>query len=365
MVFDSFEKISIIVPVYNVEKYLSHCLDSLLNQTFSNIEILCINDGSKDNSLSILNQYARKDNRVRVFNKDNSGLSDTRNFAIQFVTGKYIMYVDSDDWLDPETCQLAIDAINETGADVVFWNYIREYDGAPKPQTIFSNNDIIFETKEQLKSLHRRFVGLYQRELLNPEKANSIDTAWGKLYKADLIVSNNIKFVDTKLIGTEDALFNIFLFANVKKAVYISNCLYHYRKNNESSLTKTYKKYLYSQWNELFTIIYQFLIDNQYDKSFFEALNNRIALSIIGLGLNCLSSKHPIHDIKSILKSEKYIEACKALQIKYLSFIWRVFFLCVKAKNATMVFILLKCVKILKGKNDGYRSKSFYYNGDI
>ncbi len=93
-------KVSIIVPVYNVENYLDRCLDSLINQSFDDIEIICINDGSTDNSLSILKDYEKKDARVKIINKDNSGVSDCRNNGINVANGEYIVFVDSDDWID-------------------------------------------------------------------------------------------------------------------------------------------------------------------------------------------------------------------------------------------------------------------------
>ena len=93
-------KVSIIVPVYNIEKYLAKCLDSLINQTLEDIEIICVNDGSTDNSAEILNEYAQKDCRIKIINQDNAGLSAARNTGINAANGEYIGYVDSDDWID-------------------------------------------------------------------------------------------------------------------------------------------------------------------------------------------------------------------------------------------------------------------------
>ena len=93
--------VSVIIPVYNVEQYLSKCLDSVINQTFKNIEIICINDGSTDNSLKILNEYAMADKRIIVINQENSGVYAARNKGLQIANGKYISFVDSDDWIEP------------------------------------------------------------------------------------------------------------------------------------------------------------------------------------------------------------------------------------------------------------------------
>lgn len=99
--------ISIIVPVYNTEQYLSKCLDSLINQTYKNIEIICVNDGSTDNSADILNEYDKKDKRVRMISQKNCGLSATRNTGLKNCCGEYVMFLDSDDWIDFDTCEKA------------------------------------------------------------------------------------------------------------------------------------------------------------------------------------------------------------------------------------------------------------------
>lgn len=119
--------ISIIVPVYNVEKYLPQCLESLINQTYANIEIICVNDGSTDNSLEILDKYAKRDSRIIVINQKNSGVSVARNAALKIISGKYLMFVDGDDWIELNNCETAYNLIEKYNADVVMWSYIREY----------------------------------------------------------------------------------------------------------------------------------------------------------------------------------------------------------------------------------------------
>ena len=109
--------ISIIVPVYNVEKYLAECLDSLINQTYQYIEIICVNDGSVDNSKSILEEYASKDYRIKIINQNNQGLSAARNPGMREASGKYIMFVDSDDWIDLCTCKEAVISAEKNHAD--------------------------------------------------------------------------------------------------------------------------------------------------------------------------------------------------------------------------------------------------------
>ena len=121
--------ISIIVPIYNSEKYLKQCLDSLLQQSYTNIEIICIDDGSKDCSSEIVEEYMRYDNRVKLIKQENAGVSRTRNNGINYAQGEYIMFVDSDDWIDLNTCETALNSIIINDADTVMWSYVSEREG--------------------------------------------------------------------------------------------------------------------------------------------------------------------------------------------------------------------------------------------
>lgn len=346
-------KISIIIPVYNVEKYLPKCLDSIVNQTYKNLEIICVNDESPDGCLKILENYAEKDNRVKIVSQKNQGLSGARNTGAKYVTGDYIMYVDSDDWIEPDTCEIALNKALEQKADLVFWTYTREFENSSVPKKIFDQAEIVFDKEDTKNKLHRRLFGLYGEELSSPENADSIVTAWGKLYKAELIINHNIEFVDTKKIGTEDALFNVYVFGYVKKAVFINKCLNHYRKDNIASLTKTYKKDLFPQWQNLYNLMQIYIDDNNCGALFQTALQNRICLSIIGLGLNILNggkSVKKIKEIKRIIGCEQYRKAYKQLTLKYFPIHWKLFFFFAKHNMAYGVYIMLKCINMLKGR---------------
>ena len=214
-------KISIIVPVYNTEKYLSKCLNSLINQTHKNLEIICINDGSTDSSYDVLTRYARSDKRIIIHNQQNRGPSATRNVGLEIATGNYIVFVDSDDWLDWNTCENALRAVLMHDADVVLWPYIKEYTTKSLTTNLFSNKTNIWIDVE-VNHLHTRMIGLIEQDLYDPSKLDSPVTVWGKMYRKSVL--KNQRFVDTQLIGTgEDVLFNISVFFNVYRAVYISD----------------------------------------------------------------------------------------------------------------------------------------------
>lgn len=342
--------ISIVIPCYNVEKYLTKCLESVVGQTYTNLEIICVIDGSPDNSLAICNKFAEKDKRIVIIEQDNQGLSGARNTGIAVASGEYIVFLDSDDWIEISTCEKALSKMIDNNLDLVIWSYVREFSNSQKEKLILGDKDLTFDS-DGCRKLHRRIFGLYGEELSNPENADSLVTAWGKMYRASLI--KNIKFVDTKEIGTEDALFNCYAMKNVKSAYYIAECLNHYRKDNETSLTSKYKEKLFFQWNHLYDLMKQCIDDNNLGEDFEQALNNRISLSIIGLGLNELANQkgivEKIKKIKEMLSFNRYRTAYKTLTLKYFPIHWKVFFMFAKMNFATGVYILLVAINKLIG----------------
>ena len=144
-------KVSIIVPVYNVEKYLSKCLESLINQTLKDIEIICVNDGSTDNSLSILKEYANKDSRIKIIDKQNEGVSVARNTGIEVATGEYLIFVDSDDYLVENACEKALNTIEHNNSDICIFGHYDLVDEKLVKSSV--NKDIIKAQKQnnQLK----------------------------------------------------------------------------------------------------------------------------------------------------------------------------------------------------------------------
>lgn len=336
--------ISIIIPVYNTEKYLPKCIESARQQSYKNLELIFINDGSTDNSSTILARAAESDSRIKIIEQENSGLSAARNRGMREALGDYIMFLDSDDWLDKETCEIALEKMKEYDADVVFWSYIREYQEKSLKTPLFNDEEIIWKSNG-IRRLFRRMVGLTEKELAEPQKTDSLITAWGKIYKKNVL--KDIEFVDTKIIGTEDALFNIQVFSRIQSALYIPDFFSHYRKYNEISLTHHYKENLAKQWKELYQRILQILRIQERDKECYVALNNRICLGLIGLGLNLaeddkMSSCEKIKELHRILNMRHYKKALAAFSVKDLPVYWKVFFVCAKLRLAwSLYFILL------------------------
>lgn len=334
--------ISIIIPVYNADQYLTMCLNSILRQTYKNIEVICINDGSQDNSGSILADYSRKDSRLKVITQENKGIASARNRGLQEAYGKWIMFIDSDDWIDPSACERAMSLTIELKADVILWPYIREFVNGKSYPRFLADSDKLFEPKD-IQSLHRQIFGPIGKELHDPTLLHSWGTVWGKLYSRSII--SETKFVDTKIVGSaEDVLFNIEVFSKVKRAFYINEAMYHYRKSKKS-FTGGHNKNLNERWENLYTMMSNIILINSLPSDFNKALNNRIALGLIGLGLNecksTRSSTDKINVIKQIITQKRYRLAVQNLPLKYLPLHWRFFFWAAKNGKANIIYILL------------------------
>lgn len=329
------EMISIIVPVYNAEKYLEQCLNSLLKQTYQKLEIICVNDGSTDKSGRILEQFQKNDFRIKIINKTNEGVSKARNTALEEASGEFLMFVDADDWIDENTCERMLNCQKETQADIVMWPYMSEHKHNAIAKSIFAEDKVVFLEDEVREKIHRRLIGLVGEELKYPEKADSLCPVWGKLYKRKLIEQYKIRFLDIRDIGSyEDGMFNLKVFFYVKKAVYVQNYSYHYRRTNINSETSGYKEKLSGQWEKLYLIMENYIDENQLPSLYIEALNNRIALGILGLGLNLMSSTMNFmqkrQEIKRLISRPIYRGAVKKLPLKYLPFHWKIFYGCSK-----------------------------------
>lgn len=223
-------KFTIVVPVYNVEKYLPKCLDSLVNQTYTDIEIICVNDGSTDSSLQIMEEYAQKDNRIKIINQENQGVSVARNVGIDNATGDYILFLDSDDWLELEACETIVKNLDKN-VDILFFGYkfIKNYEIYNK----YSYPDNI-TNKKYISPINLNIC-------INKLSCRAV---CGKVYKTKRLKDLNIKF-PTNLNFGEDTLFIISNLINNSSIKVVNDLLYNYRIDNDNSLTKiNYKKQL-------------------------------------------------------------------------------------------------------------------------
>ena len=222
-------KISVIIPVYNSEKYLERCLNSVLSQTFQEFEAICINDGSTDTSLKILENYQNKDSRIKIINIENSGVSIARNIGLKKAVGKYISFVDSDDYIDNNFLEKLYIEIDKNKAQVASASIIRESDKKQSKLIEYVKNEITENSKDNLiKNQCRKYCFI-----------------WNKLYLASFLKENNLYFKDDFIY--EDVFFTSSLLEIARKIVYVSNTYYHYWKNPDSLIKKSTDKTRYNK----------------------------------------------------------------------------------------------------------------------
>lgn len=221
-------KVSILIPCYNVEKYIRQCMDSVVNQTLKDIEIIAINDGSKDNTLSILKDYAKNDKRIIIIDKANSGYGDSMNQGLKKATGEYIGIVESDDFVELNMFETLYNTAIKNNVEVVKSNY---YEYTTKTNT---NKKAFIVPKQDLNQV-----------ILPREKQGIFWPApciWSAIYKRDFLTQNNIEFLPTPGASYQDTAFNFKVWLMAERVFFISEAFLHYRQDNENSSVNNPRK---------------------------------------------------------------------------------------------------------------------------
>ena len=208
-------KISIIIPVYKVEDYLPKCVDSILAQTYNNWELLLIDDGSPDNSGKVCDEYARKDSRIRVFHKENGGVSSARNFGLDVAVGDYIMFVDSDDWISCDCLEVCVNEITKDNLDALQFGLIY----------VFSNR--------QCNRVNTATIPLCGEKYIQTQSFNVC--AGGGLYKRNIIEEHNLRFPSAIRLA-EDQIFVLSFFQQAQQIKYLDKSLYYYLQREDSAV---------------------------------------------------------------------------------------------------------------------------------
>lgn len=216
-------KVSVLVPIYNVEKFLQQCLESVVEQTLREIEIICINDGSTDSSAEIIREFAEKDDRIVVIDKPNSGYGDSMNQGLARARGEYIGIVESDDWIDTHAFEDLYRIAKMNDADVVRANYYQNYKGVDKKFFYVEPT----ATGKVVDPKHQTWIFL---------QAPAI---WSAIYKRSFLEENDIKFLPTLGASYQDTGFNFKVWASAKRACFTTEAYLHYRTDNEASSVKS------------------------------------------------------------------------------------------------------------------------------
>lgn len=217
-------KVSVVIPVYNVEKYLEKCLDSIINQTLKEIEIICINDGSSDGSLNILKEYQQKDSRIKVIDKANEGVSIARNTGINVAVGDYISFIDSDDWIASNFLECLYNASNKYNSDIACSSIIRVSKGKKRNKLIYKKEEFTTD-KDEKNELTK--VPIYSY-------------IWNKIYKREKLVQHKLEFPVGRVY--EDVIWSIKAVYYLDGVVTVPESIYYYRKNPTSIMSTKSEK---------------------------------------------------------------------------------------------------------------------------
>lgn len=334
------EKISIILPVYNSEDYIKNTIESVLNQTITNFELIIVNDGSTDNTEKKCKKYIKNNPKIKYFYIENGGVSNARNYAITKVTGEYITFIDSDDTYHKDYLEILLKSLKKHQADLVTCAY----------ETLSQSPKVINYQKDITKSNFKDYIETLQPNLL-------FNQLWNKIYLTKIIKENNLRF-DTKIDLGEDYKFNLEYLKHIKNPIYINKSLYQYRitgsglgfkyRTNSSKiklsilngLEKIYleRNYNLTYINKSYLIQYIAYLSNIIDKR--NKISNQEKLIQIEELINNQQYKTKLKEIKKT-SSLKYKQICNILLIN----------------NSHLLYIL----GVIANKYDKYKKKKTYH----
>ncbi len=221
-------EVSVVINMYNSEKYLRKCIDSVLAQTFTDFELILVNDGSKDHSLDICKEYAEKDTRIRIVDKENGGLADARNAGLDAAKGRYLEFIDADDWIEPDLLEKCVARLHETDADIVIFDIYQYFVATGKKEVLSHPYD-----QKQVYSLND-----------HPEMITKMkNAAWNKIYKISLFRENQIRYPWG--YNYEDLGTTYRLLARADKIAFVNEPLYDYLQDRPGNLTHLFNMSVY------------------------------------------------------------------------------------------------------------------------
>ncbi|MDD3414636.1 MAG: glycosyltransferase family 2 protein [Lachnospiraceae bacterium] len=292
------DKVSIIIPAYNAENYISECIGSLVSQTYKNIEIIVVSDtASKDRTPEIVDSIANTDSRIVVVRQHGKKQGEARNGGLDVSTGHYIIFLDADDWLEPECCEVTVNEIVQSNAEIVFFDYIKEYGKKSVPRFAYKEQRLEY-------TLDNKEFFIYDMKTITP---------WGKLFLKDCI--GNERF-DENTRESEDVEFNFRIYGKVRKAVYIHKILQHYRVL-ESSAVHGFDNSKIQKFEYTINLIRQEMLDGDIDKA--KAYYSFLAIIYIVLCQNCICLNpeknifSKCHDVAQLNKKNYFSEMFKNL----------------------------------------------------
>ena len=323
--------LSIIIPVYNVAPYLKEGLDSILNQSVQDIEVICINDGSTDNSLSILNTYENKDERIHVISQDNKGVSVARNKGIEKASGLFITFFDPDDLVSKDMYKQMLEKCFTCDLDTIICAYKTTRSETPIINKLISNR--VVSPDELISSCN------------DWHSSSAFCFSWRMIFKTELIKKSNIKYHEDITIG-EDALFNMEVLCHSKKVYYFPKPLYCYRITELSTMAQKYKPNLerslilqYEGQKKLITLFKNIHLSK---KDFYEDIVKRYTLMLFNNLKNNPNEPNKLLGIKRLINLPMIKEACNEVGFRNIYSSWKeyIFYLAIRYRLTRLVHFL-------------------------
>lgn len=327
--------VTVILPIYNVEKYLEQCIETVINQTYKNLEIILVDDGSTDASSDICDKWAFADSRIKVIHKKNAGLGMARNTGLDNATGEYVLFVDSDDFICTNAIEILLEWIKD--ADIIYCGHAVYYDEVSIVKKPIRYGGLTFSGDDVVDKILPEMMGSL------PEDPNDIYlpvSVWHGMYSMKSIKENKVKFPSERDFISEDMVFHVDLIQNVKKITFIENCLYYYRKNNEDSLTTVYNPNRFEKeivlYNELSRRLSLVLSKEQYLL--------RLQRTFLGRTRSCIvraikQSSNPSIEIKKICTNSTVQQVLRQYPYSKNGFTLALFNLCIKYKLTILLRI--------------------------
>lgn len=334
-------KVSIIVPVYNVEKYLDRCVKSLLNQTLKDIEIIMVDDGSPDNCPAMCDEYARQDERIKVVHKQNAGLGYARNSGLEIATGEYVAFVDSDDYVELDMYEKLYHAVKTYQVGMVLCGFHRDKQGVrtnglvanmpQKEKVIDAHMDYITNIVGQLPSV---YYGMFYGYAV-----------WNILFSNDVIMKYKIRFKSERVYLSEDILFQIEYASKIQKVLLYPAPLYNYCLNS-GSLTTNYDPKRYDKAVVLYGKLKDELVELNVKIDNFELRTQRMLLTktlyCICDAMKCLGIKDACSEVKKILNNPVLCEVLENYPVGRMNIRLRYFYTAVKHRCCVMIVLIYK-----------------------
>lgn len=331
-------KLSVIVPVYNGSKYIKRCIRMIQKQTFKDYELIIVNDGSTDDTEKLCTEMIKEDKRMCIINKKNGGASDARNMGIDHACGKYVMFLDCDDFYNINFFKVMVETIEENKLDLAICSYEDMLIKAKKITFIKKTIDktIIYQNNKDFLNEYIKLKVSYYSE-----------TIWNKIYDLDLIKKNNIRF--SKMVRGEDVIFNLDYYKFVKKCFIIPDMLYYYVTDLEYPWYLKYSRDMYNMINkediETRKRLKKYNIYDNYAKN---VLNRQFIVNCSMYLVSLFYKKFSLKDIRRIVcevvKNDSVLE--KADECRFESLYFKIITKCIKKRRINMLMMLFKIKEI-------------------